>query len=70
MSVQHGLSLCIRLTGEAIDREVPVISPGVFALGSAETSHIVQILYVGRADDDVNGELKRHPGEGCTVFRV
>ncbi len=62
MSVRQGFSRCIRLTAEAIDQAVGVTSPGVYALGSAQDSNILHILYVGRADEDVNRQLKSHVG--------
>ncbi len=50
------------LTNEGIDRAVTETSPGAYALGRTGDSGTFLIGYVGRADDDLNGRLKRHVG--------
>ncbi|UUE08592.1 hypothetical protein NMX13_12925 [Dickeya zeae] len=51
------------LTSEEIDRVVTRTNAGNYALGYINSDDEFNVLYVGRADSDVNGRLKAHVGE-------
>jgi hypothetical protein len=57
-----GLSGAYDLTEESIDERVARTSAGAYALGYTK-DNTFRTWYVGRADDDVNGQLKDHIGE-------
>lgn len=57
------------LTRSNIDDEVTRISACNYALGYLNEGNTFIVQYVGRADSDVNGRLKRHVGEGYEQFK-
>lgn len=58
-----GLQGPYTLADIVIDGNVPVRSPGVYALGRMGSGKIFYIHYVGRSDTDVNHRLKQHIGK-------
>jgi hypothetical protein len=57
------------LTNESIDLHVRGKGAGAYALGRVNNSGGLTIQYVGRSDDDLNGRLKQHVGEGYAFFK-
>jgi len=60
-----GLYGSFDLTARTIDAVIAVVTPGAYALGTSsilDRTHL-EILYIGRSDDDVRARLKRHVGE-------
>lgn len=47
------------LTTKGVEENIPVKSPGVYALGSTR-ANTFYITYVGRSDEDVAARLKNH----------
>jgi len=63
-----GLSAAHDLTEKEIDGAVVGISPGVYALGS-NTPDVFYVDYIGRSDNDLNGQLKQWVGGKYTHFK-
>jgi hypothetical protein len=63
-----GLSAAHELTEKDIDGAVVGLGPGVYALGSS-TPAAFYVDYIGRSDDDLNGQLKRWVGGKYTHFK-
>lgn len=57
-----------RLTLEEIDRQVPTVHAGNFAVGYRTDSGAFVVRYVGRADADLNRTLKEQETDGSTWF--
>ncbi len=50
------------LTRENVDSLLWFVSPGTYALGKMSSKGVMEIEYVGRADDNLNKCLKEHIG--------
>jgi len=57
------------LDEETVNRIVKGLSPGTYALGYLNQNEAFVVKYVGRSDDDLNGRLKKHVGEGYLLFK-
>jgi hypothetical protein len=57
------------LNRENVDSLLWFVSPGTYALGTVSKKGVLEIEYVGRADDDLNKRLKEHIGR-YTHFAV
>jgi hypothetical protein len=51
------------LSARIIDREITIVSPGVFALGYVDQRRIFVVQVIGRSDTDLRAELKRWIGQ-------
>ncbi len=56
------------LVPESIDANIPVTSPGNYALGTVEDGTFY-VSYVGRSDEDLNGRLKAWLQKRYTSFK-
>jgi len=54
---------------ETVDAQVTKESPGNFALGFVNDAKAFVVFYVGRADADLNKEIKKHIGEDVKYRR-
>jgi len=57
------------LNTETIDSVVEKNKIGAYALGYVSVGDDFMPKYVGRSDNDLNGRLKTHIGEGCSKFK-
>lgn len=57
------------LNRETIDRVITSVTPGNYAIGYRKDSGGFVVRYVGRADADINEELKQQPADDGTWFK-
>lgn len=57
------------LNNDEISRIITRTSPGNYALGFIDKEGKFRFKYIGRADSDIAGRLKRHLNEGYTFFK-
>lgn len=57
-----------RLTPEEIDRVLPGVHPGNFAVGYRRDDGKFVVRYVGRADSNLNRTLKQQESDSSTWF--
>lgn len=64
-----GLFGSYKLDKDTIDSTVKGVGPGAYCLGYLIPNMSFIVEYVGRSDDDLNGRLKKHLGEGYLRFK-
>lgn len=64
-----GMEGPFNFTAGDIDRTVARVSPGNYALGKADNPQVFTISYIGRADADVNRELKLRLNPAYAKFK-
>ncbi len=58
-----------RLIPNHVDRLIPQVHPGNFAIGYVKESGAFVVRLVGRADSDLNRTLKQVDSDGLTWFK-